>query len=90
MISQITDNPFRNHQLIGSQVGTYRQEFNFILLIDFTVKREVTYLGMPVFDLSARLCNMQHTVGTEIIELGIRSRFMIATLIRSREQPTIF
>jgi len=45
---------------------------------------------MPILYLSACLRNIWHTFRTEIIELGIRGRFVITTLVGSREQSVIF
>ena len=42
------DNPFGNHQLVGCLLGTYRQKFDFVLLVYLAVKGEVTHFGMPV------------------------------------------
>ena len=90
LVSKVTDNPFGNHQLVGCLLGTYRQKFDFVLLVYLTVKGEVSHFGMPVLNLSAGLCNVRHTLGTEFIELGIRSRLVITTLVGSREHAAVF
>ena len=51
---------------------------------------QLVTFGMPVLNLSAGLCNVRHTLGTEFIELGIRSRLVVTTLVGSREHAAVF
>ena len=90
LVSKVTDNPFGNHQLVGCLLGTYRQKFDFVLLVYLTVKGEITHFGMSVLNLSAGLCDISHAFGTEFVEFGIRSRLVITTLVGSREHPAVF
>ena len=84
-ISQIADDPFGNHQLIGRFLNFYGQEFDFILLINETVQCECSYFGMTVFDLTACTGDMLHTHCAEFVCLYIRSRLVISVLVNSRE-----
>ncbi len=86
LVCQITDHPFGNHQLVGGIFHPRRQEFNLILFIYFTIQGKITNFRMPVFYLSSRLCDILHTLRTELVELRIRPRFMISALISCREQ----
>ena len=58
LASQITNNPFCYHQLVSSLLGTHRQEFYFILLINLIVQRKITDFRMPILYLSACLRNI--------------------------------
>ena len=86
LVCQITDHPFGDHQLVGGIFHPRRQEFNLILFIYFTIQGKITNFRMPVFYLSSRLCDILHTLRTELVELRIRPRFMISALISCREQ----
>ena len=44
---------------------------------------------MTIFDLSTRLCDIEHTLGSELICLGVWSRLMIAMLVDGGEAPII-
>ena len=70
-IGQITYNPFGNHQLVCRIFGIDRQEFYFILFIYHAIQGKITYFGVSILYLSACLCNIDHALGTEIIELGV-------------------
>ena len=90
LISKVTDYPFGNHQLIGSLISAHRQKFYFVLLVYLAIKGEIAHFGMPVLDLPAGLCNVCHTFGAELIEFGIRSRFVIGSLIGGGEHTAVF
>ncbi len=44
---------------------------------------------MTIFNLTASLCYILHTLGAELVGLGIRCRLMIAALVLSREHLLI-
>ena len=89
LVGKVADNPFGYHQLVGSLLHINRQEFNLVLLIDVAIQCKVSHLGMSILYLPARLGNVRHALSTEFIELGIRSRFMIATLVGCLEYSCI-
>ena len=84
-VCQIADNPLGYHQLVGCILGTYGQELYLVLLVDHSIDSEVAYLGVSVLDLSTGLCYVCHALGTELVELGIGSRFVITLLVSGRE-----
>ena len=88
-ISQIANDPFGNHQLVGSIFSPNRQKFNFILFVYHSVQGEIAYFGMSVFDLSAGLCNISHALCAEIIKFSIGGRLMVAFLVGCRKHSTI-
>ena len=53
----LTHNPFGNDELVGSIFDVGGQEFNLVLLIDLSILREITHLGMSVLDLASALGN---------------------------------
>ncbi len=69
--SEIADNPFGQHQLVGSFFGSNREEFDFVLLIVHPFKSEIADLGMAVFDAPAGLGYILHAFRPEFVELGI-------------------
>ena len=42
-VSQIADDPFGNHQLVGGFTHRHRQKFDLVLLVDQTVLREIAH-----------------------------------------------
>ena len=80
-VSQITNHPFGNHQLICRLRYRNRQELNLILLINIAIQRKITHFGVSILYLPACLCDIRHTLSTELIEFSVWTRFVITTLV---------
>ena len=85
LVGQVADDPFGDGELFGGIFGVGRQEFDFVLLIDFAVEGEVTDFGVTVFDQTAGLRDVVHAQLTEFAEFGIGSGFVITFLVDSGE-----
>lgn len=88
--AQCADNPFGNHQMVGSLDCRHGEEFYLILLVDLTVYGEVPHLVVAVFDLTSGLSYQVHALYPEVVKLGKRCRFMISLLIRGMEKSRVF
>ena len=73
LICKIADDPFCYHQLVRRIFCIDGQELYLVLLIYLSVYGEVTYLAVTVFDLTSRLSDIGHALGTEFVELRIWS-----------------
>ena len=73
LVCKIADNPLGYHQLVCRIFCINGQELDFVLFIYFSVDGEVTYLAVTVFDLTSRLRDIGHALGTEFVELRIWS-----------------
>ena len=47
--------------------------------------REVAHFAVAVLDLAARLCNVEHALLAELVELRKRGGFVVALLVHCRE-----
>ena len=89
LVSQVTDDPFGNGELVGRPFCLDRKELYLVLLVDHTILHEVSHLGMTVFDVSTRLGYVLHALGAELVGLGIGCRLMVAMLVDGGEHPFI-
>ena len=80
-VSEVADNPFGQHQLVGGILHVRNQELYFVLFVNLVIQREVAHFGVAVFDLAAHLSDIKHALGTELLELGERCGFMVTFLV---------
>ena len=60
LVSQRPQNPLGNNQLIGSIFHFRGQKFDLVLFVHQISLREITYLGMSVFNQSSGSSNILH------------------------------
>lgn len=83
-VGKVSNDPLRQHHLVCRLFRGHRQKLDFVLLIDQTVLLEVAHFRMTVFDLSACLRYVEHTMLAEVVHLGVRCRFVVTSLVDCR------
>ena len=83
--AEIADHPLGDGELVGGIFGRAGEELDFVLLVELAVLREVAHFAVAVLDLAAGLCDVEHALLAEFVELGKRGGFVVASLVHGGE-----
>ena len=71
-ISEVSNHPFGEHELVSGIGGFYWEKFYLVLLIYCAGEGEVPYLRVAIFDLTAGAGYVLHASCPEVIVFGKR------------------
>ena len=83
-LTQHTQNPFGNQQLLYSFFRLHRLEFDFVLFVKMGSTGKIAHFGVSVFDFASRLCDEVHCLRAQVLPLGEGPRVVVSLLVDGR------